>query len=62
MQELGDVTAKELSAFIEKQHGIKIEPKFIRLYKASIQDKVRLEAARVAARAALEAAKPESSG
>jgi hypothetical protein len=61
LRELGDVTAQELSAFIEKTHGLKIEPKFIPLYKASIRDKMRLEATRVAARAAAEQAKPEPS-
>lgn len=57
--QIGDVSSRELSEFIEKQHGVKIEPKFIPLYKASLRDKLRLEAARQAARAALEQAKTE---
>ena len=51
LRELGDVSAQELSAFIEKKHGVKIEPKFIPIFRASIQSKLRLEAARRAARA-----------
>jgi hypothetical protein len=54
LQELGDVSAQELSSFIERRHGVKIEPKFIPLFKASIRDKERLEAERRAARAAAE--------
>lgn len=59
LRELGDVSAQELSAFIEKKHGVKIEPKFIPLYKASLRDKIRLEAARQAAKVAAEHAKAE---
>jgi len=56
MRELGDVSAQELSTFIAKQHGIKIDPIFIPIFKASIRDKLRLDAARHAARATLEQA------
>ena len=59
LRELGDVSAQELSAFIEKKHGVKIEPKFIPLFKASIRDKVRLEATRQAAKAAAEQVKDQ---
>jgi len=51
LRELGDVSAQELSAFIEKKHGVKIDPKYIPVFTASIQNKLRLEAARRAARA-----------
>lgn len=54
MQQLGDVSAQELSSFIAKQHGVKIDPIFIPIFKASIRDKLRLDAARHAARATLE--------
>jgi hypothetical protein len=57
--EVGDMPAQELSAFIEKTHGVKIEPKFIPLYKASLRDKLRLEAARQQARAVAEQLKAE---
>jgi hypothetical protein len=56
LRELGDVSAQALSLFIEQRHGVKIEPKFIPLFKASIRDKERLEAERRAARAAAEQA------
>jgi hypothetical protein len=56
LRELGDVSAQALSSFIERRHGVRIEPKFIPLFKASIRDKERLEAERRAARAAAEQA------
>jgi hypothetical protein len=59
LREIGDVSSKELSEFIEKQHGVRIEPKFIPLFKASLRDKLRLESARQAAKAILEQAKTE---
>jgi hypothetical protein len=46
LRELGDVSAQELSAFIEKKHGVKIEPRFIPVFRASISSKLRLEATR----------------
>lgn len=61
-RELGDVSAQELSSFIEQQHGVKIKPKVIPIFKASIRDKERLEVARHTARAALEQAKVEGGG
>jgi hypothetical protein len=36
--EMGDVSAAELSAHLEKHHGISIEPAFIPLFKASLQE------------------------
>jgi len=54
IQELGDVSAAELADFVEKTFGVKIEPRFIPIYKATIRDKERLEKARQAARAAAE--------
>ena len=38
IEEIGDVSAAELSAHLEKQHGVKIEPAFIPLFKATLQD------------------------
>ena len=34
----GETTPEEIVAFIEKWHGVKVEPKFIPIYKASIRD------------------------
>jgi hypothetical protein len=36
--EIGDASAAELSAHLEKKHGVKIEPAFIPLFKATLQD------------------------
>lgn len=59
LRELGDVPAQELAAYIETRYGVKIDAKFIPLYKASLRDKLRLEAARQAARAVVEPSKDE---
>ena len=36
--EIGDASAAELSAHLEKKHGVKIGPAFIPLFKATLQD------------------------
>ena len=36
--EIGEVSAVELSEHLEKKHGVKIEPAFIPLFKATLQD------------------------
>ncbi len=36
--EVGDVSAAELSAHLEKKHGVKIQPAFIPVFKATLQD------------------------
>jgi hypothetical protein len=36
--EIGYVSAAELSDHLEKKHGVKIEPAFIPLFKATLQD------------------------
>jgi hypothetical protein len=59
LQEFGDVSAQELCSFIEEKHGVRIEAKFIPLYKASLRDKLRVESARQAARLVVEQAKAE---
>jgi predicted SprT family Zn-dependent metalloprotease len=41
LQELGDVPARELSAFIEKKRGVKIDPKFIPVFRATLRDRTR---------------------
>ena len=41
VSEIGDVSAAESSAFTEKKHGVKIEPAFIRIFKATLQDLAR---------------------
>jgi hypothetical protein len=46
MQALGDAGADDLAAFVHKQHGEKIEPRFMPLFLASIRDRRNLEASR----------------
>lgn len=36
--EIGDVSAAELSAHLEKKHGLKILPAFIPLYRATLHE------------------------
>jgi len=48
--EIGDASAAELSAHLEKQHGFKIEPRFIPLYKATLRDLERMTRLRQVAR------------
>jgi hypothetical protein len=48
--EIGDATSAELSAHLEKQHGFKIEPRFIPLYKATLRDLERMTCLRQVAR------------
>jgi hypothetical protein len=38
VNEIGDVSAVELSAHLQKKHGVSIEPAFIPLFKASLQE------------------------
>ena len=38
VDEIGDASAAELSEHLEKKHGVKIEPAFIPLFKATLQD------------------------
>lgn len=42
LAEIGDVSAAELSAHMEKKHGVKIKPALIPLYKATLQDLERI--------------------
>ena len=39
--EIGYVSAAELSDHLEKKHGLKIEPAFIPLFRATLQDMER---------------------
>ena len=39
LQELGEATAEELSAFLEKSYSLKVDPKFISILKASVREK-----------------------
>lgn len=49
--EIGYASAAELSAHLEKKHGVKIQPAFIPLFKATLQDMERTDKLRQDARA-----------
>jgi len=42
VEEIGDASAAELSAHMEKKHGFKVEPAFIPLFKATLRDLERM--------------------
>ncbi len=46
LAEVGDVSAEDLSVFIQRRFGLRIEPKFVPVFKASIRAREQLEAAR----------------
>jgi hypothetical protein len=46
LRELGEANAQALSVFIDERFNVKIEPKYIPLFKASIRDKDRMQALR----------------
>lgn len=48
--EIGDASAAELSAHLEKQHGMKVEPAFIPVFKATLRDLERMARLRQEAR------------
>ena len=50
--ELGDAPAQELSSHIELKYGVRIEPRYIPLFRASAKDLEKLTRLREAAQAA----------
>ncbi len=60
LAEIGDVPAAEISAHLEKQHGVKIEPAFIPVFKATLQDHEKLTRLRQNARTAQPIQLPEA--
>ena len=48
--EIGDASAAELSAHLAKKHGVKIEPAFIPVFKATLRDLERTTRLRQAAK------------
>jgi hypothetical protein len=44
--QIGDVSAQELSAFIEKKFGVTIEPAYVPIFRATLRDKERMENSR----------------
>jgi hypothetical protein len=51
LAEIGDVSATELSDYIEKKHGVRIEPLYVPLFKATVQDLDRISRTRQEAKA-----------
>ncbi len=41
LEEIGDVSAAELAAHIEKKHGVKIDPRYIPVFRAALRDRER---------------------
>ena len=50
LAEIGDAPAAELSSFIQAKYGVRIDPRFIPVLRASLQDLERLTRLRQAAR------------
>jgi hypothetical protein len=50
LSELGDAAPQELAALIERQHGVRIDPRFIPVVRASLLELEMLEKARQAGR------------
>jgi hypothetical protein len=46
VKELGDAPAEALAGYIENKHGVKINPKFVPILKASVRERELLEAFR----------------
>jgi hypothetical protein len=53
--ELGNVSAEELSRYIEETYGIEIAPNFIPLYRASLQEWEKMNRQRQVAKVAVAA-------
>ena len=39
LAQIGDVSAQEISEFVEKKHGVKIEPAYVPIIRAALNDK-----------------------
>ena len=46
LAQIGDVSAQEISEFVEKKHGVKIEPAYVPIIRATLKDKERMEQTR----------------
>lgn len=51
LNELGESTSEELSAFLEKTYNLKVEPKFIAILRASVREKELLQDFRLTVKA-----------
>jgi hypothetical protein len=46
MKELGEAPAEALAGYIENKYGVKIDPRFVPVLKASVREREMLEAFR----------------
>jgi hypothetical protein len=46
LRELGEVPAEQLAAFIQRQYGVRIEARYVPLFKASVRGRELLETQR----------------
>ena len=53
--ELGNVSAEELSRYIEEKYGVQIAPNFMPLYRASLQEWEKMNRQRQVAKVAVAA-------
>jgi hypothetical protein len=51
LAELGDAPAPEVAAFIERKYGVRIDPRFLPVFKATLRAREHLEEARARAKA-----------
>lgn len=58
LAELGEVPAADLAAFIGQRYGVKVEPRFLPILKATLAGQAHLAESRARARAAALAALP----
>ena len=58
LTELGDVSAEERAAFMQKNHGVTVRPQFVPVLKATLKDKENLAERRRKSAAAAKASNP----
>ncbi len=52
-----DAAPEAIAAYVERRHGVRIEPRFIPVFTATLEDRERLERCRQQARLLLEQAR-----
>ena len=60
LTELGNTAPEKVAALVQKRFGIKIEPKYIPVYRATIQEQRRAEKTRQESRRIAEQARQRS--
>jgi hypothetical protein len=56
--EIGEASAEQLASYIEQKYGVRIDPKFIPFFRATLLDRERQARLREASRTAAPAAPP----